>query len=737
MRDTLAGRMVGGELSIDELGLSYEELNLIDRVYVIACGTSYHAGLIAKNLIERWARIPTEVEVASEFRYRNPIITPSTLVVAVSQSGETADTLAAIRDARIKGAQGLRHHERGGKPCGARVRRRHLHEGEQGDRRRVHEVVLGAGGASLTLLALLLAQTKGKLTTAQVRLLFRELGDTAEQIEGILQDATTIDEAAVACKDAASALFVGRGMGVRHLLRGRAQAQGISYLHAEAYAAGEMKHGPIALIDDGFPVIAVATQSPVYDKLVSNLKECEARGALTVAIATEGDEEIKKVAQHVIYIPKVRDCFTPITASAAVAAVRPLHRAAARVRRGPAAQPGEVGHGRVRGSAGPTRQRIDSARHGARLLALERGSGGLAASPLRRSRTMGRNGGARKDGMARATNREEAEALLASVPAGVDGMVADRRVHRRGGTHEGRARARAAVGARRAFSAQECTFCERHAVPAVPYALRFAAKSAVLKALGIGYEDGVGVRDVEVRLNAKGRPSAALSGAALRRARELGVVDLPLSLSFTHTDAVACALAITRSSQRAAEERVDQKAELARQFKEARALLDEMGAPAEGADGASDAALPGTRGRGARCRACRPLHRRRPRRRHRMKQYGPVELADLLPFPDPFCHKYSRGKLTLLVGSATYPGAASLAALASQRAGAGYTAVYTEGSIVHQVSSLTSRPSWCARGPTGTPSTWRRPSRTARAPTSWAAASTTWTATRPSSRAGF
>ncbi len=191
--------------------------------------------------------------------------------------------------------------------------------------------------------------------------------------------------------------------------------------------------------------------------------------------------------------------------------------------------------------------------------------------------------------MARATNKEKTEALLASVPAGVDGMVGS------GVSIVEVARMKAVLArtprfARRAFSAQECTFCERHALPEVPYALRFAAKSAVLKALGIGYEDGVGVRDVEVRLNAKGRPVAALSGAVLARARGLGVVDLPLSLSFTHTDAVACALAITRSSQRAAEERVDQKAELARQFKEARALLDEMGAPAEDAVDAPEGA---------------------------------------------------------------------------------------------------------------------------------------------------
>ena len=314
VRDTLAGRMVGGELSIDELGLSYEELNLIDRVYVIACGTSYHAGLIAKNLIERWARIPTEVEVASEFRYRNPIITPSTLVVAVSQSGETADTLAAIRDARIKGAKVFGITNVVGSPVaresdGVIYTKANKEIAVASTKSFLGQVV------SLTLLALLLAQTKGKLTTAQVRLLFRELGDTAEQIEGILQDATAIDEAAVACKDAASALFVGRGIGSAICYEGALKLKEISYLHAEAYAAGEMKHGPIALIDEGFPVIAVATQSPVYDKLVSNLKECEARGALIVAIATEGDEEIKKVAQHVIYIPKVRDCFTPITAS--------------------------------------------------------------------------------------------------------------------------------------------------------------------------------------------------------------------------------------------------------------------------------------------------------------------------------------------------------------------------------------------------------------------------------------
>ncbi|MGN1361123.1 MAG: glutamine--fructose-6-phosphate transaminase (isomerizing) [Eggerthellaceae bacterium] len=314
IRDTLAGRLVDGTLAIDELDLSVEELNLIDRVYVIACGTSYHAGLIAKNLIEGWARIPTEVEVASEFRYRNPIITPTTLVVAVSQSGETADTLAAIRDARCKGAKVFGITNVIGSPVaresdGVIYTKANKEIAVASTKSFLGQVV------SLTLLGLLLAQVKGKMRTNQIRLLFRELADTAAQVESILSDVSAIDEVALACKDASSALFIGRGMGAAISYEGALKLKEISYLHAEAYAAGEMKHGPIALLCDGFPVIAIATQSPVYDKVISNLQESKARGAMIVAVATEGDEEIRKHADHVIYIPKVRDCFSAITAS--------------------------------------------------------------------------------------------------------------------------------------------------------------------------------------------------------------------------------------------------------------------------------------------------------------------------------------------------------------------------------------------------------------------------------------
>ncbi len=314
VRDTLAGRMSGHEISIDELTLTRQELNFIDRVYLIGCGTSFHAGLIAKNLIESWARIPTEVEVASEFRYRNPIITPTTLVVAVSQSGETADTLAAIRDARIKGAKVFGITNVIGSPVaresdGVIYTKANKEVAVASTKSFIGQVV------SLTLLALLLGRAKGKLTLNQVRMLFSELADTADQIEEILQDTSAIDEAANFFDGRQSTLYIGRGLGEATCYEGALKLKEISYIHAEAYAAGEMKHGPIALLDEGFPIVAVATQSATYDKTVSNLEESKSRGAKIIAIATEGDEAIKKVADHVIYIPKVRDSFMPITAS--------------------------------------------------------------------------------------------------------------------------------------------------------------------------------------------------------------------------------------------------------------------------------------------------------------------------------------------------------------------------------------------------------------------------------------
>lgn len=314
VRDTLVGRFVGEEVRIDELQLSPEEFNLITSISIIACGTSYHAGLIAKNLIEAWARVPVFVEEASEFRYRNPIINATTLVVALSQSGETADTLAAVRDTKIKGAKVVAITNVVGsslaKECDGVMYTKAGSEFAVAATKSFTAQV-----ASLTLFAMLLAQSKGTMGTNELRMNYEDLSKTAELILRIISHPEQINEASYLCERAKSALFIGRGMGSAIAKEGALKLKEISYLHAEAYSAGEMKHGPIALIDEGFPVIAIATKSPTYDKTLSNLQECRARGACVIAIATEKDEEIKKYADSVIYIPEVRDAFSPLVAS--------------------------------------------------------------------------------------------------------------------------------------------------------------------------------------------------------------------------------------------------------------------------------------------------------------------------------------------------------------------------------------------------------------------------------------
>ena len=311
----LEGRLTPQGVTLDELDITDEELAGLDQVYIVACGTSYHAGLYAKRLIESWARLRVEVDVASEFNYRDVLVNERTLCIVITQSGETADTLAAIRDARIKGAKVFGITNVVGSPVaresdGVIYTKANKEIAVASTKSFIGQVV------SLTLLALLLAQVKYRLTTKQARMLFRELSDTAEQIQWILDTQTeAVHEAALLCKDAQSALFVGRGMGAAISYEGALKLKEVSYLHAEAYAAGEMKHGPIALIDPGFPVIAVATKSATYDKTVSNLMECKARGAKVIVVATEGDEEINKIADCIIRVPAVRDVFSPITAS--------------------------------------------------------------------------------------------------------------------------------------------------------------------------------------------------------------------------------------------------------------------------------------------------------------------------------------------------------------------------------------------------------------------------------------
>jgi len=315
LRETLRGRMGdGGEIQLSELEMSPEQVGSVDRVLVIGCGTSYHAGLVGKSLIERWARIPVEVDFSSEFRYRDAIIDDDTLVVAITQSGETADTLAGVREARDRGAKVIAITN----VVGSRVTREsdgviYTHAGP--------EIGVAATKtftaqiAALTVLALKLAQASGALSQDRVLALWDELMTIPDVVEAELAN----PEPPTGCADmfatAPSSLFLGRGMGVPVAMEGALKLKEISYIHAEAYASGEMKHGPIALITEDMPIVVVATQGPTYEKVVSNIQEVRARGARVIAVATAGDDEIRRHADCVLYVPRVSDALSAIPAS--------------------------------------------------------------------------------------------------------------------------------------------------------------------------------------------------------------------------------------------------------------------------------------------------------------------------------------------------------------------------------------------------------------------------------------
>jgi glutamine---fructose-6-phosphate transaminase (isomerizing) len=314
IRDTLRGRMVDGEIQLSELAMSPEQVVGIGRVFIIACGTSYHAGLVAKQLIEQWARIPVEVQVSSEFRYNDPIVDDDTLVVAITQSGETADTLAGVREARERGAKVIAITN----VVGSRVTREsdgviYTHAGP--------EIGVAATKtytaqiAALTVLALKLAQAKGALAQERVERYWAELNTVPEMVEAILVDPTDLEACAAEYTQPCSSLFLGRGMGVPVAMEGALKLKEISYIHAEAYAAGEMKHGPIALITEEVPVVVVATQGHTYEKVVSNIQEVRARGGQVIAVATAGDAEIGQHAEHVLTIPAVSEVLSAIPAS--------------------------------------------------------------------------------------------------------------------------------------------------------------------------------------------------------------------------------------------------------------------------------------------------------------------------------------------------------------------------------------------------------------------------------------
>ncbi len=311
----LAGRLGEKGIHLDELSMTSEELASIDLVYLIACGTSYHVSLIARTLIQTWAKVPVICDYASEFNYeQDVIVTPNTLCVIITQSGETADTLTAARRMRGMGCKvfaitnvlgstaaresdGTLYVQAGPEVCVASTK------------------AYTAQMVASALLALRLAQAHGEMDRAEVERHYRDLCSLPDLIREVISRSWQDKRAAPIFRRAHSALFLGRGVNSTTAYEGALKLKEISYLHAEAYPAGEMKHGPIALLEPGFPVVAIVPEDRVHDKTVSNIQEVIARGAACVAVATDGDEAVASLVEHVLWIPPVVDeLLVPIVA---------------------------------------------------------------------------------------------------------------------------------------------------------------------------------------------------------------------------------------------------------------------------------------------------------------------------------------------------------------------------------------------------------------------------------------
>lgn len=311
--DTYRGRMLANEGVIRMAGIDDNLSKFLnaDRIIIIACGTSWHAGLVGEYLFEDMARIPVEVEYASEFRYRNPVITQKDVVIAISQSGETADTLAAIKLAKSKGAFvfGVCN------VVGSSIAREthagaYTHAGPE-----IGVASTKAFTTQITVLSLIslkLAKAKGTLSTSAVNTYLQTLKQIPAQVEKLLEIDPIVKEIASVYKDAKNCLYLGRGFNFPVALEGALKLKEISYIHAEGYPAAEMKHGPIALIDENMPVFVIATSKGHYEKVVSNIQEIKSRSGKIVAIVTEGDVTVKEIADHVIEIPDTEEAFTPL-----------------------------------------------------------------------------------------------------------------------------------------------------------------------------------------------------------------------------------------------------------------------------------------------------------------------------------------------------------------------------------------------------------------------------------------
>jgi len=320
VRDTTLGRVSldTGKVFLDEMDITEDEFRNLKKVYITACGTSWHAGLAGKFMIERLAKVPVEVDYASEFRYRDPLISAGDLTILITQSGETADTIAAMREARAKGAKTLG-------VCnvvGSMIAREsngtvYTHAGPE-----IGVASTKAFTAQLTalfLFAVYLAQVRGTLTTEESKKLLTELTLIPGKLDALLSGHDVTEKLANEFHKAHDFLFLGRGVHYPIALEGALKLKEISYIHAEGYPAGEMKHGPNALIDEELPVVILATRDVNdpdsvlrYEKTLSNLKEVKARSGTVIAVATEGDEEIKEAADHVIYVPHAPELLSPI-----------------------------------------------------------------------------------------------------------------------------------------------------------------------------------------------------------------------------------------------------------------------------------------------------------------------------------------------------------------------------------------------------------------------------------------
>ncbi|WFD10085.1 glutamine--fructose-6-phosphate transaminase (isomerizing) [Tepidibacter hydrothermalis] len=312
IKETLNRRLdENGDIKLDDIKLTKAELDNINKVYIVACGTAYYAGLVGKHAIEKFAKIPVETDIASEFRYRDAFVDENTLLIVVSQSGETADTLAALKEAKSKGARILAITN----VVGSSVSREaddvfYTWAGP--------EIAVASTKAyttqlvSLYMIALDFAIKKGTITKEQYKTMISKLGETSDKVQEIIDNSDDIEKIAEEIKDSKDAFYLGRGLDYCLAMEGALKLKEISYIHAEAFPAGELKHGPIALIEEGTPVISIATQDVLFEKMVSNMKEVKARGAYVIALAKEGNKEVEKAADRVIYIPEVDDVLSSI-----------------------------------------------------------------------------------------------------------------------------------------------------------------------------------------------------------------------------------------------------------------------------------------------------------------------------------------------------------------------------------------------------------------------------------------